>query len=446
MSEIRTLWHKSKVYRVVLVLALIYTVLRLGVHGFYLATLLIPERLPEWVGAEHQSSVPVDLQLYLDAAHRFRNGEALYHTARRIEVYQYSPSYALFFTPFLSMTPTSLVIFQTIIHIAAYLLTYLWWEKLFDNLHLEMAKTTLASTLPIWLCFSAFWSDLGYLNIYIPMVFIGSLFIEAALKENLSQAVIWLTLILLIKPHWAFALAVPLLLGRYRFFAKLILLAFTGYAIVVIFTMLMGGMDYVWTQYGEYVRFLTRLSHDFPWRGPEEAFLGYNHSIKQIVVYMLGNHSWVFRLATAIKLLFLLPLGLIGLRFLRNPPRKPGVGLPELALDWTFALYLGVFIWLDMVWELSLGIVIFPYLLATLDHQRDKVLIWAVFLPYALIDFIQVVSFALFGMDIVAPGLYVLTDPSIYVPLVMIVILTFYALLIRRLWRSSHPLLFPKVI
>ena len=40
-------------------------------------------------------------------------------------------------------------------------------------------------------------------------------------------------------------------------------------------------------------------------------------------------------------------------------------------------------------------------------------------------------------MDAILPGALFVTDPSIYIPLVMIVILTFYALLVKRLWRVS---------
>jgi hypothetical protein len=34
-------------------------------------------------------------------------------------------------------------------------------------------------------------------------------------------------------------------------------------------------------------------------------------------------------------------------------------------------------------------------------------------------------------------GEYVLTDPSVYVPLIMLVILTFYFFLVRRLWKTT---------
>jgi hypothetical protein len=68
--------------------------------------------------------------------------------------------------------------------------------------------------------------------------------------------------------------------------------------------------------------------------------------------------------------------------------------------------------------------------------------VWVVFLPYALLDFWQVASFVVLGEAIFAEGLYIWIDPSIYIPMVMIVILMFYALLVKRLW--VMPLTFPK--
>jgi hypothetical protein len=95
---------------------------------------------------------------------------------------------------------------------------------------------------------------------------------------------------------------------------------------------------------------------------------------------------------------------------------------------------LGAFIWLDIVWELSLGIVVFTYLLATSNQKASRILICIVFLSYALLDFWQVLSYLIFGPDVITSRGYVLTDPSIYVPLIMIVILAFYVLLLKRLW------------
>ena len=101
-------------------------------------------------------------------------------------------------------------------------------------------------------------------------------------------------------------------------------------------------------------------------------------------------------------------------------------------LEIVFLLYLGTFIWLDMVWEASLGIVVFVYLLST-EHSRIRLaLMWGTFVPYALIDFWQLASYLALGESAMVPGPYFIADPSIYVPLVMIVILLFYALLADR--------------
>jgi hypothetical protein len=105
-----------------------------------------------------------------------------------------------------------------------------------------------------------------------------------------------------------------------------------------------------------------------------------------------------------------------------------------LSLNLTFALYTGTFIWLDIVWELTLGIVVFAYLLAILNSRSAKIWAGAIFLPYALLDVWQVLTFVVLGPAILADGLYVWTDPSIYLPMVMLVILVFYALLVKQLW------------
>jgi len=423
---------------------MVCTLLRLAVHGVYLAMMWSPDQgmggqLPEWVGAEGPM-IPADLQIYLDAAKHFQLRQGLYlkgSLARLEDHYPYAPSFALAFIPSLWLPLGAVAVVHTLLHIVAYVLLYVWWGRIFRRLGLERANEMLAWTLPVWLVFSAFWGDLGYLNIYIIMTLLGTLLIDAIQDERLGWSLLWLSIILQIKPHWAFAAALPLLLGRYRFFLKLVALAILSYAAIVGVTIMVAGPAYGWQQHVDYVQFLARLSRDFPWRGPDSGFMGYNHSIVQIVVYFLGVTPGAMRLATGIKVLLLAPLAVVALRHLFRPAGRPGRDVPRQSLDFAFALYLGAFIWLDMVWEVSLGIVVFTYLLATLERRNThlcKILVWAVFLPYALVDFWQLASFAVFGMDVIAPGPYILTDPSIYIPLVMIVILTFYALLVRRLW------------
>jgi len=428
MEHLRQSWANSKCFRIVMISVSVYALLRLAVQGVLLAGLWFMPLLGE------EPMIPVDLQLYVDAASSLWSGQDLYPVWDQIEIYQYSPAFALVFTPFLWLRSRFLIaVVHTLLHIVAYGLLYVWWGRIFRRLGLAQANEVLVWTLPVWLIFSAFWSDLGYLNIYIVVALLATLLVDAILSEHLGWSLLWLSIILQAKPHWAFAAVIPLLLGRSRFFLKLVALSAVAYVAVVGATILTVGPAYGWKQYVDYFRLMRSLSRYFPWRGPSAPFLGYNHSITQIVVYLLGVTPGTLRLATGIKVLLLAPLAVVSLRHLLRPAGRAGRDAPQLSLDFIFALYLGAFIWLDMVWELSLGIAVFTYLLATLNRRGPRIWVWAVFLPYALVDFWQVASFAVFGPDIVLPGVYVLTDPTIYVPLTMVVILTFYVLLVKRL-------------
>jgi hypothetical protein len=433
MAYLRKAWSQSKVYRVVLIAVLAYTSLRLAVHGVYLAGTLLPEQAEE-------HPIPVDLQVYLDAATHFQLQQDLYprESLELIEYhYPYPPAYAMMFVPFLWLPPLVVSVIHTLLHIVAYGLLYIWWGRVFRRLGLDLAGEMWAWTFPVWLVFSAFWSDLGYLNIYIISTLLATLLVDTILNERLGRSLLWLSIILQTKPMWAFAIAIPLFLGRYRFFLRLLALAAVIYVAIAGTTILLAGPSYGWQQYIDYIHLLSRLGHDFPWRGPDAPFLGYNHSIKQIVVYLLGLSPEILRLA---------PLAVASLRHLLRPACQAGREVPRLSLDLAFALYLGVFIWLDIVWELSLGIAVFTYLLATVKQRGAKICVWLVFLPYALVDFWQLASFIAFGPNVVLPGPYVLTDPSIYIPLIMIVILTFYALLVKRLWTVPARQMRPKEV
>ncbi|HQE92339.1 MAG TPA: glycosyltransferase family 87 protein [Anaerolineae bacterium] len=395
--------------------------------------------VPEWVDVEGPV-VPADLQIYLNAAKHLSARQDLYlhgSLARLEDHYPYAPSFALAFMPFLWLSPVGASIVHTLLHIIAYGILYSRWGRIFRRFELDHVATMLAWTLPLWLLFSSFWTDLSYLNIYIIMALFATFFIEAVLTEHLGWSLFWLSIILQIKPHWIFAIAVPLLLGRRRFFFKLLTLAAVVYIVISGVTILMVGPAYGLEQYREYVAFLERLSRDFPWRGPEKAFLGYNHSIKQIIVYWLGVSKETLQLATGIKILLLIPLGVTCLRHLLHPANSPGYEKAQLGLDFAFALYLGVFIWLDMVWELSLGIALYPYLLGTTRQRSTKTWLHVAFLPYALLDPWRVGSLVFGGMDIILPGPYVATDPAIYFPLIMVTILMLYAVLVVRLWCAA---------
>jgi hypothetical protein len=432
MDQLRRIWARSTVYRLALITAITYTLLRIGVQFAFL--ILLPQYTPQ--DGTEQYAVPVDLKIYLDAARHLQMREDLYPQGPdRIEVYQYTPVYALAFAPFLALPPLVVAIVHTLAHFGVYGLLYARWWHIFGQFLRQEARESLVWTLPVWLLFSSFWTDLGYLNIYVIVALLATLLIEAILNEQLGWSLLWLSIILQIKPHWSFAVAVPLLLRRYRFFARLVGLALVTYVAVAGLTVLALGPSYGCKQYIDYVQLLANMRAYFPWRGPDAGYLGYNHSVTQIVVYVMGTTPAAFRLATIVKGVFLIPLAAVCARALLRPARQVSRERPQTSLDLAFALYLGAFIWLDMVWELSLGVALYAYLLATVRRQGIKVLVSIVFLLYALLDPLRVVSYGLSmtGLHIVDPGPYILTDPNIYIPTIMIAILIFYGVLLKRL-------------
>ena len=436
MKYIREHWSQSKTFRVLLVLAIIYAVLRLLTQVFLFSDALRPEAVAEGV------QISADLQQsYIASAQHFQARENLYMkgSLEHVEAhYLYSPAFAFFFSPILLLPLYILLPLMLIIHVGAYALLYVWWSKIFEQNNLTNIARQWANLLPLYLVFSAFWDDLSYMNTYIIVALFATFLIDAILKEKLGWAAFWLGAVILpLKPHWAFALALPLLLGRYRFFFKLLGAAVLAYIIVAALTIVAGGYEYGLRQYQDYFAFLVRLTRDYPWWGPERPFLGYNHSIMQIVLYVFGVSTTNMRLATILKLILLLPLGWIVLKFLRNPIKLAGKDVPETALALVFALYLGAFIWLDMVWELSLGIVIFAYLLATSSQKWIRGVLWALFGVYALLDIWRLVSYMALGDNVLYQGAYVLSDPLIYIPWIMMVLLAFYAILLVRLNRFS---------
>jgi hypothetical protein len=392
--------------------------------------------------AAEGAQVSVDLQLaYIPAAQHFRAGEDLYLQGS-LEIleyhFNYAPSFAFFFMPLLLLPLKILVPLLVILHVAAYIILYAVWARIFEKYNLSTVALTWAKLLPVFLVFTVFWDDLAYLNIYLIIALFASLLIEAVLEENLGWAIFWLGVVILpIKPFWGFALALPLLLGRYRFFFRLLGGSVIAYMIVAVITVLAGGVEYGIQQYQDYFAFLARLSRDFPWRSPDEPFLGYNHSVMQIVLYYLGVSPLNMQIGTLLKMVLLLPLGWISLKFLRQPIGKPGYEVPETALALAFAFYLGAFIWLDTVWELSLSLVVFAYLLGTSQQKNIRIILWVLFAPYALLDIWRLVSYLALGDSVLFEGAYVLTDPLIYVPWIMMVLLLFYALILQKLARDT---------
>ena len=173
-SEIKQLWQSSKTYRVLLTATVLYTVVRLVVQGVVLALMLFPEAgimggMPGWVDVEGPV-VPADLQIYLNAAKHLSARQDLYlqGSLERLEDhYPYAPSFALAFVPFLWLSPLGVSVVHTLLHIVAYGMLYIKWGQIFRRHQLDSATKMLTWALPVWLLFSSFWTDLGYLNIYI---------------------------------------------------------------------------------------------------------------------------------------------------------------------------------------------------------------------------------------------------------------------------------------
>jgi hypothetical protein len=432
LEHVKSLWSRSKIFRIILILALIYVGFRIIAQGVLLTGLI-----PLTALQGDKEYLWRDLDVYLEAGKHFRHQQNLYFTeTSALYPYPYAPSFALAFVPFTWLSDINAARLHTLLHLLAYAFLYFRWKKIFNWLDLERTDQIMAWTLPVWLMFAAFWNDLNALNIGVFMATLGTLFIEAVLKENLAAAVLWLSVILQIKPHWSFAAAVPLLLGRWRFFVKLIVGAILAYAATMGAVMLIGGPAYGWHQHVDYVRRLLAYRGDFPWRTPADApFLGFNHSIMQTMYFFFGVSQRMKRLTQIIKAILLLPLAVTGLRYLVPEIRERDTSSrAKTGLTWAFALYLGAFLWLDVVWELSLGIAVFSYLMIVTTNKWSRMAAVSVWLIYALGEFWQILSLAVLGRRALSSNAYVVTNPNVYVPTIIITLLVFYSILIRKLW------------
>ena len=427
-SILRDLWRSSKWFRIFLIITLIWATLRLVTQ----LVLTLSGGIGDQIG--------VDLQVHLTAAENFVHHIDLYpKTLENLEGhFPYPPTYAFLISPVVWLPQQVIVIVHFLSHFVFYYLLFFQWGKIFQRWNLEKASRALILSIPLWLVFSAFWDDVIYLNIYILLALFGTLLIKACLDQDLLQSSIWLTLILITKPQWAFAAIIPLLLGHYRFFFKLVILSLLIYCSLGAIALIVGGPGYVWTQYKDYFNLLARLGRDFPWRGPGTGFLGYNHSIKQIFAYYLGNNPINLLIATIVKIILLVPLAVIAIHRIFHPIHQQEQQI-RIVIETALLFYLGAFIWLDIVWEISLGIAIFTYLLAEVTNKPQKIIIVGVFLPYAVQDVWRLVAY-IAGAPMINDA-YLSWDYSLFIPTTMIVILTFYSVLVARLWpwgSASH--------
>jgi hypothetical protein len=428
VSMIRETWSHSKLFRILLSAAAIYFLLRLAVDGAYLVI-----NLQAYGGR-------TDLTDYLTAAMNFQNRMPLYAPGpvKVWEFYRYSPFFALAFAPFLWVSPPVAMAIHTLLHLPIYALLYLTWGRLFARLGLEKPLEILAWSLPLWLVFDGFWSDLALLNIYILSALLATLLLEAVLFERTGWALVWLSILLQVKPQWAFPLVIPLLFGRWKFFATLVLEAAGVYLAVGGVVLLSAGPAYAIRQYRDYFHLLLTMPDYLPWRTQAQGFLGYNHSLRAIAYFWLGQSLAVDRLVVAAKMLLLAPLAFVAIDCWRKRLDRPGCQDPRRALELAFLFYLGAFLWLDEVWELTFGIILVVYWLGVTSSRGLRTAAWIIFLPYALLDLWRILSVALFGTSVILPDAHVTTDPATYFPVIMFTILGLYGLYLWR-WESfSH--------
>ncbi|RPI58143.1 MAG: hypothetical protein EHM56_02530, partial [Chloroflexi bacterium] len=147
VGRVADAWHRRKGFRVALVLALTFVLLRLAMQLLLLTGVLTTGQLGQEV------FFPPDLQDYWNAARHIKAGEDLYLQGAldRVEFYQYTPSFALAFSAFLFLSPLALVLTHTLLHLAAYVALLFSWDRIFRRLGMEQARDALVYTLPVWL-------------------------------------------------------------------------------------------------------------------------------------------------------------------------------------------------------------------------------------------------------------------------------------------------------
>ena len=424
LNALRLQWKLSVRFRVWTILAAVAMVFSVFLSALWQLGLLSIDEMPPLT----------DLRIYLDASNRFLQRQNLYIAPRAsFELYAYSPAFAMALSPLTSLPYQFLLACDVVLHIVAYAVLYWRWFVIFRRYRLEVVEKVLIRSLPLWLVFTGFWYDTSTLNIYIFMALLATVLLEAILSERVGWSILWLAILMQVKPQWAFAVGVPVLLGRWRFFGKVLaggLLAYLGTMLVVA---LIAGPSYILDQYWAYVQFLQSIPTTFFWNTlSESGHIGYNNSVMQLVAFFTNNAPYKTGLSYGIKILFLVPLlAILWYRY----RRQDGLITPGFELEWAFSLYLAAFILLDVITELTFSIAIFVYLLGTLQSGKSKIAVCIVFLPYALqmlwILIAQIISFFI-------PLPTFVYDPSLYIPYVLLAMLGLYVILLVQLLAASR--------
>lgn len=431
------LMKRSKLFWTLVIITGLYFIAResaqLAIHAGWL-DLGLPEEGAIWFGR--------DLRIVVDAALRMAQRGDTYYLGvwpDGFDVYNYSPLYALTVAQIATRFPfTSHALAHGLLGLVAYVALFFTWLRLFPRLGVPKAGAFQLAILPLWLIYAGWWGDSILLNIYIPLALIVSWVFYFVWQERLIPAALLLVLVLQSKPQWAFALALPLVLGRFRFFAKLFTAVVLGYLGAAALTIGILGLDYGVAQYQAYYTMLDIAPTQISWHGPGE-YIGYDHSVAQIYFYLFGYSPDAWTVVRLIKLALLAPLGLVAILVMRLKPERQ----PQLALEAFFSLYYASFIWLDLVWETTLSIIAFIFLMTVLQKRWQRWIVAVPFIWYAISDLWQVVgvpvSALVLGTDVVSvqgPPLW--ADPSFRIPIIMLVILGSYSVLLGRIFQGLN--------
>ena len=104
-----------------------------------------------------------------------------------------------------------------------------------------------------------------------------------------------------------------------------------------------------------------------------------------------------------------------------------------LALGW----YLGIFIAMDVIWEASLALAILALLWPTLHSAWEKWGLGSLIGIYVVLDIIRLAGYLIGGDAVLWQDSYLLTDPAIYIPIILLVFMVLYAALLRVIGNSK---------
>jgi hypothetical protein len=417
-------WRGNRVFRWLMSAAMVWFVLRLVVHLGLLYT--------SQLSSDGISLIPIDMQLYVDGARALLARQPLYQLPpTRIEIYQYPPVFAWAFAPWLALPDAVLVGVQTALRLAAYAFLIGIWGRIFSRLGWGGAW---ARSLPLWLICTDFWSDLAFGNLYMVIGLLATLAFEAIQQRRLGWAILWLTCIVQIKPHWAFVILLPFLFGEWRWGWKLVIGVGLACTAVIGVMCLSVGVAYGWQQHLDFLQLLSQLSPTFPWRHwGTSPFFGYNHALAQVVLWFLADVTGGLRIAAVIKLVFLVIT--ILMLALGQAWRERWQGRLQMrhGVLAFFLCYIAIFFVADQFWELSLALPLYIFL--TASTGRGRRLAQVVFLPFFFLDIWRLVSAGIamsVGVEATTNDGYILTDPLIYFPFLLVILLTGWGLLLYQ--------------